>query len=455
MQQSRPLKILVLCDDLARHTGTTEDHISAFKTFSRHSIAVLDVVAAAGMRIDLGQFDAIVFHYSVVVANNMHFPQRFRDEVANFSGGKFLFIQDEYRWVNDTCAKIEALGISTIFTLVPPAAIRKVYHTPWFDTVRFEQTLTGFVPEELIARPVPDYADRPIDVSYRARKLPAWCGSFAQQKWQIGEHFLADAARYDLTCDIAMSESSRIYGEAWLDFVASSKACLGTESGASFVDFTGSVIPAVDAYETAHPNATFEQVRDLFLEDRDGDVVINALSPRLFEAAALRTLMIMYPGDYSGCAEPGRHYVELAPDHSNIDDVVAILRSPERAGEIIQTAYREIACAPTWTYRTFIANFDRIADDDNAGRLGSGAKASFDGQSVANFSQLEAQAQRRSRKRKLIFTGARFIHSVIGAATGSLVRILPERIARPMIDWILTRSAALRALLKRMLLGGR
>jgi hypothetical protein len=455
MQNARSLQILLLCDDLARHTGTTENHITAFKTFSRHSVAVLDVVAAAGMRIDLGQFDAIAFHYSVVVANNMHFPKRFRDEIANFSGGKFLFIQDEYRWVNDTCAKIEALGISTIFTLVPRAAIRKVYRTPWFDTVRFEQTLTGFVPEDLVVRPVPDYADRPIDVSYRARKLPAWCGSFAQQKWQIGERFLADAARYDLTCDIAMSESSRIYGEAWLEFVAGSKACLGTESGASFIDFTGTVIPAVDAYETAHPNATFKQVRDLFLEDRDGEIVINALSPRLFEAAALRTLMIMYPGDYSGCAEPGRHYVELAPDHSNIDDVVAILRNPERAGEIIQAAYSEIACAPTWTYRTFIANFDRVADDENAKRQGRQATALSDGEPVADFSQLEAQAQQRARKRKLIFTGARFIHHIIAAAAGLLVRVLPERMARPMIDWIRTRSMTLRTFLKRILLGGR
>ena len=56
---------------------------------------------------------------------------------------------------------------------------------------------------------------------------------------------------------------------------------------------------------------------------------MNVISPRCFEAAALRTLMVMYEGEYAGILEAGRHYVELKRDHSNIDEVVSAIRSPD------------------------------------------------------------------------------------------------------------------------------
>ena len=453
MQQS--LRILLLCDNLARHTGTTEDHVSAFKQFSQHNVAILDVVAAAGMRIDLNHFDAIVFHYSVVVSNRMHFPQKFCADIARFAGAKILFIQDEFRWVDDTCAAIEAMGITTIFTLVSPEQRRQVYRTPWFEHVRFEPTLTGYVSEHLAKRQVPDYADRAIDVSYRARKLPAWCGSFAQMKWQIGERFRADGELRGLSCDIEMSEDSRIYGEAWFNFIANSKACLGTESGASFVDYTGKVAPAVDAYASMHPSATFAELRNRFLEDRDGDVLIRALSPRLFEAAALRTLLIMYPGEYSGCAKPGRHYVLLEPDHSNMDEVVAILRDCDQAGEIIQNAYREIACAPTWTYRRFIEGFDRVALEEVTQRSRDHVPKPARETTQRLIIELERQAETRTRKRKMIFGFARFVYGLLQGGARAVAVLLPERLARSAIHWVRVHSLGIRSFFKRILIGGR
>ena len=287
----------------------------------------------------------------------------FYESISQHRGPKILFIQDEFRWVDQTMAVAERLGISVIFTVVNRDVVRRIYHRPYFSKVRFEHTLTGFVPEGLVHRKVPHYSNRKLDVSYRARKLPGWCGSFALQKWQIGERFLQDAPRFKLRTDIAISEASRLYGEAWINLLSNSRATLGTESGASFVDFSGHVLPAVDAFEAQNPDASFDVVRDRFLEGRDGDIVIHVISPRCFEAASLRTLMILYPGEYSGVLKPGRHYVELAPDHSNMAEIVEIIRDPDRAGETIANAYEEIAKSPHWTFRTFIEHFDRVADD--------------------------------------------------------------------------------------------
>ncbi len=364
---SEPRKnILLLCAEVARQTGTVDLHINSFSKYSKFNVVTLDSFVAGQLDLDLDMFDAVVLHYSIVISLPHFISEEFGSRIARFSGPKILFIQDEFRWVDRSSEAIRKLGVSVLFTVVNEDVIRKIYRDDYFDNVRFEQTLTGFVPEHLLGREVPDYEARELDIGYRARKLPGWCGSFALQKWQIGQRVLESAPAFNLKCDIAMSEASRIYGEDWIRFMSNCKATLGTESGASFVDYSGLVHQEVDRFEARNPEAGFEEVRDRFLEGRDGEVVIHVVSPRVFEAAALRTLMILYPGTYSGVLTAGRHYVELKPDHSNFPDVVKILRDPDRAGEIIDNAYREVACAPTWTHAAFIEHFDAVLGEELA-----------------------------------------------------------------------------------------
>lgn len=447
-------RILLLCAEAARHIGTVEEHVRAFEEFSRSKVLALDAHAASRLRLDLSMFDAIVFHYSIVISMQAYLPTGFAERISAFRGPKILFIQDEFRWVNRTMEAAEKLGISIVFTVVNTDVIRKIYRNPYFGNVRFEQTLTGFVPEHLIDRKVPAYRDRPLDVSYRARKLPGWCGSFALQKWQIGERFLEDAPRHGLKCDIAMSEASRIYGKRWIDFVASSKATLGTESGASFVDYTGQVHKAIDAFEAAHPDAPFEVVRDKFLEGRDGEVVIHVISPRCFEAACLRTLMILYPGEYSGVLQAGRHYVPLAPDHSNMAEVVSVLRDEERAGEIIHNAYEDVAKSPTWTFRAFISHFDSVVDEVAPKRAPSAIGSGREERVVsAKLQRLQTEARRLAaasrRKMRLVI----WAQGVRTAATRLLTRVAPAFLSGPILSLGKTAEGVLKPILKRALLG--
>ncbi|WP_193370334.1 hypothetical protein [Pelagibius marinus] len=390
--------ILMLYGDQFRFIGTVGAHLEAFKVHSRHDVVQLDATAVAAMSLDFGRFDCIVLHYSLIVTGARYIGDDVRQKLREYQGPKVLFIQDEMRWVDATSAAIKDLGVTTVFTVVNEDVVRKIYRDPWMDRVRFEQTLTGFVPEELTKLPVPAYQDRPIDVSYRARKLPGWCGAFGQEKWIIGARFAADAEAYGLKCDISTAERDRIYGQKWVEFVANSKAMLGTESGASFVDFSGDIAPAVDQFEAANPNLSFEEVRDRFLEGRDGEIVIHVISPRCFEAAALRTLMIMYEGEYSGALTAGRHYVPLKRDHSNMDEVVAVLRDPDRAGRIIESAYNEVACSGAWTYAAFIHHFDRVVAEECAnGRRQP--KSALDPGEVTALEQRSGYLAARHRRR--------------------------------------------------------
>ncbi len=441
------MNLLLLCASMARHTGTVDVHIRAFKDYSRHNVVTLDSEDAGKTGVDVSLFDAIIFHYSIVISHPRHLSEELAQKIASFEGPKVLFIQDEFRWVDRTSKAAEKLGISVIFTVVNKGVIRKIYRNDYFDNVRFEQTLTGFVAEDLLTRQVPEFNDRPIDIGYRARKLPGWCGSFALQKWQIGEEILKKANKYGLNCDISMSENSRIYGEDWIDFMSSCKATLGTESGASFVDYTGLVYQEIDRYEAANPNASFEEVREKFLEGRDNEVIIHVISPRVFEAAALRVLMILYPGTYSGVIIPGRHYVELRRDHSNIDEVIGVLRNPEKAGEIIKNAYEEVACSPAWTHKSFIEHFDSVVDEEMLKYAGaSGAQqinsvemdpdevekkmaaklAEFERMAAASASAL-VKAQKRMRT-------LLFLKKIWGASRELIIKYLPEFISRPLLS---------------------
>ena len=423
--------ILMLCGEEFRFIGTVGAHLDAFKNYSRHDVVQLDSVALSSMSLDFARFDCVVLHYSLIISLPRYIRDDVRKKLREYEGRKVLFIQDEMRWVDATSAAIRDLGITTVFTVVNKDVIRKIYRDPWMDRVRFEQTLTGFVPEELTKLAVPAFEDRAIDVSYRARKLPGWCGAFGQEKWIIGARFAADAEIYGLKCDISTTERDRIYGQKWIDLVANSKATLGTESGASFVDFSGKVAPAVDQFESANPNASFEEVRDRFLEGRDGDIVIHVISPRCFEAAALRTLMIMYEGEYSGALTANRHYVPLKRDHSNMDEVVAVLRDPKRAGRIIEQAYKEVACSGAWTYAAFIRHFDRVISEECAG-CGQQQGLAHDGEEIA---ALELRSRELAMRRRRRLQAAIAVQAMAGRVFRFLDGTLPGFVGRPIL-WL-------------------
>lgn len=437
-RERRSPRVLLLYHEASRLVGTTDAHVRGLVDFSRHTVVECDASYIQKYQLDLDHFDLIVLHYSLIISSEQYLAGEFVSKLRQARAAKVIFIQDEYRWVDRTAATAQAIGVDCIFTVVNKEAVRRIYHHQYFDRVRFETTLTGFVPEELTKVEVPEFVSRPIEVGYRARKLPGWLGAFGQQKWMIGERFNQDAQQYDLKCDISSCENDRLYGEDWIRFISASKAMLGTESGASFIDFTGEVQKAVEAYEARYPNTSFSEIQDKFLEGRDGDITIHVISPRCFEAAALRTLMIMYPGDYSGILKPNRHYVPLNVDHSNMDEVVAVLRDPDQAMEIIDCAYREIACSDSWRFATFVRRFDDVVSElyddihrearmiDAQSRL---TEAEFEGV-VENWSRSK-ESWARKRRRKI--SAAIRMKRLSDGVTELLRKALPNKWQDPVI----------------------
>lgn len=377
----RRARVLVLYNSWFLYGKSLEDHVESFALYSNNSVLCADV-AILDENIDLRQFDVIVMHYSLVVIKAYHdLSEHRRNKIINSNALKVLFVQDEIRWVNHLTDAIAELNINVLFSVHRKAVTDVIYKThpvwnvPILPNLRIERTLTGFVDERLLDFKVPSYTDRKLDVVYRARMLPYWIGRSGMEKGLMAERFNRSVVGKKLKMDISTAENERIYGDAWLKFMSSSKATLGTEGAAGLTDYDNTLFAAVDAYVKEHPEASFEEVEAAVFPGLDGKVVYKALSPRCFEAAALRTLMIQYDGEYSGALEAHKHYVLLERDHSNINDVIKILRDPKEAGRYIDAAYDDVAASGKYSSRAFLAHFDAVVAEELAATEAERAKA--------------------------------------------------------------------------------
>jgi hypothetical protein len=357
-------RILLICDDRRGHANTVLDHIDAFRRYSRHQVRMFNPKAMSqSVALDLDEFDVVVIHYSVVLSDPHYVAPHFRDKLRRFSGLKVQFIQDDYRWVNQATAASRDIGIDVLFTIAPEPAASQLYDER-LPGVRRVQTLTGYVPDNLIGRPLKPLDERNIDVGYRARDLPFWYGALSREKAWIGKRFLELAPAYGLRCDIGLTEHDRIYGSKWIEFVSSSRATLGSESGASIADFDGGAERGVRAYMRTHPRASYEEVHDAVLREYEGNVVVHVISPRVFEAASLGTALVMFPGEYSGAVKAGEHFIALEKDFSNMDGVVAQLRDDTVVSGMAERAHDDLIKSGRWSYAAFVAEFDQVVDEE-------------------------------------------------------------------------------------------
>jgi hypothetical protein len=374
------------------------DHIQSLERDSRHKWRRLSMLGDIPPALDLSRFDAIVIHYTLVACSDFYLTPAARQRLADFKGLKAIFIQDEYRFVDKSMAAMRQIGVNVLFTCAPPAEMSRVYPPEKLPGVTVVNCLTGYVPAELLDRPVSPPAERPIDIGYRGRNVPAWLGELGQEKVRIGIRVKDEAPAHGLKVDISFREEDRLYGEAWIDFVSRCKAMLGVESGASVVDFSGEIQSQVEAHVAVSPHTPFAELRGLYFADEEGKISFAQISPRCFESAALRTLMVLYEGNYSGVLQPWRHYVPLKKDHSNFDEVVRVLRHPARIEQIVSCAYEEIARNPRWSFEQATKDVEAVLDESFRPEMRSMAAAYSDEElqslTAASLSTLRRRAQR-------------------------------------------------------------
>lgn len=355
--------VLFLYNASQTYTNTVYEHAASFGNYSNNRYFYLHQDDSSVTNVDSRRFDAIALHYSVRLPYDQ-VSETTCSLFENFQGLKILYIQDEYDHTHKAWAWIKRLKINLVFTVVPAENIEKIYPAENFPGVRFISVLTGYVPHDLSGllgdiRP----SERSITIAYRGRPLPPRYGRLGEEKVQIGKMVKAYCLKNGIPCDIEWTEEARIYGPSWYDFMKSCRAMLGSESGSNVFDWNGDLQQKIKEYREENPEHDDQEVCHAVVSAHEEPGLMNQISPRVFEAIAAKTVLVLFEGRYSNVLKPGVHYLSLRKDGSNLPEIIAALNDSELVDSMADRAYKEIISEGNYSYSEFVRKTDLAISD--------------------------------------------------------------------------------------------
>ncbi|HET6892557.1 MAG TPA: hypothetical protein VFH31_15745 [Pyrinomonadaceae bacterium] len=312
----------------------------------------------------LDDYDAVVIHNTIAYNpdNLESLDTTISPDFGEYEGVKVIFKQDENYRARSTASFIGSRQFDLVFSCLPEEEIAKVYPPALAGTPRFVRMLTGYVTQNLRELAFDGARPRPIDIGYRGSIQPLSFGKLSYEKRRIGDDVAARASKIGLVTDISSLWEDRFSGSAWLEFLGRCKATLGVESGASIFDLDDTLEERCTRLERElsklRHNGSFDEEFLSRLKDLEGNVYYNQISPRHFEAAATRTLQVLFPGKYSGILAAGKHYVALERDYGNFDEIADFILDPKRRKEIVDRTFLEIVQNRAYWIETFVERFD-------------------------------------------------------------------------------------------------
>ncbi len=193
---------------------------------------------------------------------------------------------------------------------------------------KLRQGYTGYISEKLIEKTAMTKKiwARRLDVAYRAVSLLPSHGRIGLVKAQIGKKFEEKALSSGLLMDISTDPKRIISGSSWYDFIENTKTMIGVNSGSSILDPEGKITSSVYKFIVLNPRATFEDIEAECFPNLDGLYSFTAFSPRNYECALFRTVQLLVPGAYGGFMREWEDYIPLAPDMSNFNEVLNLIK---------------------------------------------------------------------------------------------------------------------------------
>ena len=343
--------------------ATTRDHLYSFARHSGRPCAYVNLaVRPAPRRLRRVPVEMVVFDTTLLSALQWgpgwlrRVLLRRTAALDDVSGTRVALPQDEFLAPDRLAAFFTGHGVGHVFSVAPEEAWPILYPGLAERGIAVSRVLTGYLePESVRAleRQAQPGADRPVALGYRG-VAPAWLGELGLLKARAASALGDAVAHRGLVVDVAVGAADAVPAGDWYRFLARCRWAAGAEGGASVVDTGGDIRGRVEAYEAAHPGASFEQIRSACFPGADGAVRLTAISPRHLEACVSRTAQALVRGDYNGVLEPGVHYLALEPDLSNVEEVADAIASGDRREEIVEAAYADVVASGRYDYRRFV-----------------------------------------------------------------------------------------------------
>ena len=354
------MNILYLYNSTQTYTNTVFEHISSFGEYSRHRSYYSHLDEFTEFNVDLSCIHAIAIHYSVRLPFDQISPSAAK-ALSAYPGLKFLFIQDEYDHVHRAWHWIKTLGLQLVFTVVPNAGVERIYPVREFSGTRFVSNLTGYVPGELrLNQCIKAPSQRRLIIGYRGRPLPVRYGQLGMEKIGVGKLFKDYCDARQIMNDIAWTEESRIYGPGWYEFMVSCRSMLGSESGSNVFDWDGALINRIAQFRKLNPKAGDDEIYERFVKTEEIHGIMNQVSPRIFEAIAAKTVLVLFEGGYSGVVKAGDHFIPVKKDGSNLAEVMRLLQDGAYVDAMAERAYQDVIVSGKYSYQSFV----RLVDEE-------------------------------------------------------------------------------------------
>jgi hypothetical protein len=383
----RRLLVLYWAESFRPLRPTIRQHLRLFEAGpGRPRVSYLNVALGVPAWVRRAGFDAIVLHTTLLCARwfaRAADVRRALDWLGTSPAFKVALPQDEYDHAGVLDDWVADLRVDLVGTNFGPEHRRTLYPRS-AGRARFVHVLTGYLDPPTagaVVRRLRPAAERPLDLVYRATRLPYGFGSHGQLKHRVGTAAGEAAIRLGLRADVSVEPGAVIQSDRWYDFLASGRVVVGCESGSSALDCRGELHAAVQGLLAEQPDLTFDEVSARLPAGWD-DYRFFAVGPRHLEAVMTRTCQVLVEGEYDGLLKAGVHYVPVRRDLGNLADALLIVRDPAAVDRMTQRAFEDLFLAGKLTYANAAASLgeamavaparsrSRVADGAVSARLG-------------------------------------------------------------------------------------
>jgi hypothetical protein len=348
--------------------GSVRDHLYAMeREIPGHEYYYLDIYRRFPKWITRLSFDAVILHNTLLCLR-----QKFELEVlidmtrdlGSLGSVKIAIPQDEYDESETLEIWLESIGIDVVFSNFPQFS--DVLYPSLRKRIRIEKAYPGYVSRRLVEKGKElQHLAKKYDVGYRASQLPYYFGRHGQLKTTVGAVVKEYCQETRLKTNISTDGSHVLYGDRWLRFLARCVGVLGTESGSSLLIKNRSMKRSLGEYLEKFPNASFEDVNRNVFSSGDGLYQFVTISPRHFEAAALKVCQILVRGQYDGVLTANVHYIPIDSDFGNLASVFETLKDKNQVSSICENAYRDLVESGKYSYNSFSLSVDKIIKEYN------------------------------------------------------------------------------------------
>lgn len=328
-----------------------EDWFAALCAHPGFDVDVADTSTTASLAYGLlrarrRSYDLIVFPYSFFYENTGNRRRAMLAFARGLRGTKVFFLENEYRLMRDKLAYAVAVGADYVTTQLPKDVADRAYRA-FFAPARIIPLPHGLSTLDARVETPFDESARPVDIGFRGASFPYSLGH--RDREALLEFFIDNAQRLGLRVDID-GERSVMPGE-WRRFLRSCKGVVGHESGTDFFEINDDARERVGEYRTANPGATFEEIHRIFFKDYPDALSGRTVSSRHFDAIGAKACQILFPGRYNDVLSADYHYLALARDFSNVDDVLRRFRDVSVRRSMVESTYAYARDAHTLGHR--------------------------------------------------------------------------------------------------------